>query len=167
MTRVSLRLRAATDADEPLLFEVYAASRAAEMAQTSWTPEQQFAFVAMQHRAQAAAYRERHPDGRFLVVERDGTGIGRLYLARLDGGELRVLDIALLPAWCGKGIGSALLRAVFAFADAEHSMVSLHVEAWNPAMRLYARLGFVEAARNDVYVRMERAAAVAATGPIS
>lgn len=158
MTAPSVRLRAATAVDEPLLFAVYAASREAELALTDWTQEQRLAFVTMQHRAQAAAYRERHPDGRFSVVEHLGEGIGRLYLASLPG-ELRVLDIALLPEWCGRGIGTALLADVFAEADRDEVMVSLHVEAWNPAIRLYHRLGFVEAGRNDVYVRMERAPA--------
>lgn len=160
MSVPSVRLRAATAADEPLLFAIYAASREAELSQTDWNEEQRLAFVTMQHRAQAAAYRERHPAGRFLVVEHLGEGIGRLYLSRLDG-ELRVLDIALLPEWCGRGIGTALLVDVFAEADRDGVMVSLHVEAWNPAIRLYHRLGFVEAGRNDVHIRMERAPATA------
>lgn len=160
MTVPSVRLRAATPADEPLLYAVYAASRAAELAQTDWNDDQRTAFVTMQHRAQAAAYRERHPDGRFLVIDHEGEGIGRLYLARLDG-ELRVLDIALLSEWCGRGIGTALMMDVFAEADRDAVIVSLHVEAWNPARVLYERLGFVEAGRNDVYLRMERAPSAA------
>jgi ribosomal protein S18 acetylase RimI-like enzyme len=152
-----VRLRAATAADEPLLFAVYAASRADELAQVPWTDEQRLAFLTQQHEAQSASYRARHPDGTFEVIELlDGRPIGRLYRARLEGGEIRVLDIALLFEWCGKGIGSALLHQVMDEADREHLMISLHVELWNPAVRLYERLGFVEAGRSDVHMRMER-----------
>lgn len=151
-----VRLRAATAADGPLLFAIYAASRAEEMALVSWTDEQQLAFITQQHHAQSSSYRARHPEGEFLIVELlDGRGIGRLYRARISGDEVRVLDIALLPEWCGRGIGSALLHDVMAEAERGGHMVSLHVEFWNPAVRLYERLGFVEAGRNDVHVRME------------
>jgi ribosomal protein S18 acetylase RimI-like enzyme len=152
-----VRLRAATAADEPLLFTVYAASRRDELAQVPWTDEQRLAFLTQQHQAQSASYRARHPGGTFEVIELlDGRPIGRLYRARMDGGEIRLLDIALLPEWCGRGIGSALLQQVMADADREHVAISLHVELWNPALRLYERLGFVEAGRSDVHVRMER-----------
>lgn len=152
-----VRLRPATEADEPVLFAVYAASRAAELALLAWSDEQKLAFLTQQHQAQSSAYRTRHPESRFLVVElTDGRPIGRLYLATLDGGEIRVLDVALLPEWCGVGIGTALLSNVLATADREAVAVTLHVELWNPAIRLYERLGFREAARTDVYARMER-----------
>ena len=157
MTSPAVSLRPATAADEPLLFAVYAASRAAELEQVSWTEEQRLAFLTQQHQAQSTSYRQRHPNGQFLVVQLlDGRGIGRLYRARLDDDEIRVLDIALLPEWCGRGIGSALLGEILAEADRDVAMVSLHVEVWNPALRLYGRLGFVDVGRNDVHVRMER-----------
>ncbi len=157
MTSPGVSVRPATAADEPLLFALYAASRAAELEQVSWTEEQRLAFLTQQHQAQSTSYQQRHPDGQFLVVDLlDGRGIGRLYRTRLDDGEIRVLDIALLPEWCGRGIGSELLGGILTEADRDGVMVSLHVEVWNPALRLYGRLGFVEAGRNDVHVRMER-----------
>ena len=157
MTVPQVHLRPATDADQPLLFAVYAGSRAAELAPVPWSDEQKLAFLTQQHQAQSSSYRTRHPDAQFLVVElADGRPIGRLYLARLDGGEIRVLDVALLPEWCGLGIGTALLHDVMATADRDGVTVSLHVELWNAAIRLYERLGFREAARTDVHARMER-----------
>ncbi|MGB8858338.1 MAG: GNAT family N-acetyltransferase [Ilumatobacteraceae bacterium] len=154
---IGLRLRPASATDEPLLFDVYAGSRAAELAQVPWTVEQKQTFLEQQHRAQVTSYRQRHPHAQFLVIELDGVGIGRLFRDRLDTGEIRVLDIGLLPDHCGRGFGTALLGEVLAEADALGVVVSLHVEFWNPALRLYQRLGFVEAARDEVYLRMERA----------
>ncbi|HEX6939117.1 MAG TPA: GNAT family N-acetyltransferase, partial [Longimicrobiales bacterium] len=65
-------------------------------------------------------------------------------------------DIALLPEHRGRGIGTALLEALIAEADAAGKPVSIHVEQYNPARRLYARLGFREVEDLGVYVFMER-----------
>ena len=158
MTVPQVHLRAASAADEPLLFAIYAAGRAEELARVPWSDEQKLAFVTQQHEAQSTSYRSRHPNGEFLVIElTDGRGIGLLYKARLANVDIRILDIALLPEWCGRGIGTALLDDVLSEADHTGAMVSLHVEVWNRAIGLNQRLGFVEVARNDVHVRMERA----------
>lgn len=152
----SALLRPAVAADEPHLFHVYAASRTAELALVSWSRDEQIRFLTQQHEAQRASYRQLHAEAEFLVIELpDGRPIGRMYLSRVAVSEIRVLDIALLPEWCGQGVGSALLRVLLAEADAAGDMVSLHVEIWNPAVNLYERLGFVEAGRNDIHIRME------------
>ena len=90
-----------------------------------------------------------------MIELHDGRAIGRLYRARVGTDEVRLLDIALLPEWRGRGIGSMLLGEMLATANASGDMVSLHVEVWNPVVHLYERLGFVEAGRNDVHIRME------------
>ena len=154
-----LSLRPAVDADRPLLFELYAASRADELARVAWSDEQKTAFLEHQFQAQDADYKERRPDAEFLVVEWDGEPVGRLYRTMLDGPngrELRVMDIALLPQWQGRGIGSSLLEDVIAEADRAGVPVTLHVERWNRAVKLYERLGFVERGRSDVHLLLER-----------
>lgn len=156
-----LSLRPAVEADRPLLFEVYAASRAGELAQVAWPDEQKAAFLEHQFSAQDADYRERRPEAEFLVIEWDGEPVGRLYRTMLDGPngrELRVMDIALLPPWQGKGIGSSLLDDIIAEANAAGVPVTLHVERWNRAVKLYERLGFVEVGSSDVHLLLERRA---------
>jgi ribosomal protein S18 acetylase RimI-like enzyme len=143
---------------------VYAATRAEELAPVPWTDEQKREFLTQQFQAQDASYHQRFPEGRFLVIERDGEPIGRLYLGRLPAvgdppgapAGLRIMDIALLPGHRGQGTGTALVQSVLAEADAEGLPVSLHVEQWNPAQRLYARLGFSVVGQNDVYFLLER-----------
>ena len=71
-----------TDEDLPFVEALYASTRAAEMALTGWPPEQQRAFLAQQHRAQHHHYRAYHAGAEWLIIERDGAPIGRLYLAR-------------------------------------------------------------------------------------
>ena len=154
-----ISLRPAVELDRPLLLQVYAATRAEELAPVPWSDEQKAAFVAQQFHAQDVDYRARRPDADFLVIEWNGRPVGRLYRAMLDeptGPELRVIDIALLPEWRGRGIGSKLLRDIFAEADAAGVPVTIHVERFNPARRLYDRLGFVEVGAGEVYLLLER-----------
>lgn len=147
----AVAVRAATPADEPFLRDVFASTRVDELAGVSWGDATRQAFLDQQFDAQDADYRRRFPEARFLVVELDGTPVGRLYLAD-DGNVVHVLDIALLPEHRGRGYGDALLRWVIG----EGRPVSLSVVKWNPARRLYARLGFEVVAEGDPYVRMQR-----------
>ena len=153
MPDVSLRLSTATD--EAFLGLVYVSTRIEELAVVPWTDEQKGLFLAQQFHAQDVAYRENYPDASFSIVELDGEPIGRLILARLAGNELRIVDIALLPDHRNTGIGTRLIRDVLATAESGDLMVSLHVEVWSPAVRLYERLGFRRASANDVHIRME------------
>jgi ribosomal protein S18 acetylase RimI-like enzyme len=121
----------------------------------SWTDDEKAAFVTMQFEAQDASYHMTYPDGRFLVVLGDGVPIGRLYLGRLAD-EIRIVDITLLPDQRGAGIGSRLIDDVLAEADAAGLAVRLHVEPWNPALRLYERRGFRVVEERGAYLFMER-----------
>lgn len=156
MSPSSLALRPAGIDDAEFLFHVYADTRSEELAPVPWTDEQKAAFLRQQFGAQDASYRENYPGAEFSIIECDGRPIGRLYVATLDGHDRRIMDIALLAEFRNRGIGTALIRDVMDAADRDGMIVSLHVEFWNPALQLYERLGFHEAARNDVYIRMER-----------
>ncbi|HVF75251.1 MAG TPA: GNAT family N-acetyltransferase [Acidimicrobiales bacterium] len=117
----------------------------------SWDEPTRLAFFDQQFDAQAADYRRRFPESRTLVVERSGAAVGRLYLAE-DDTTLHVLDVALLPEHRGHGIGGALLQWIIGHGK----RVSLSVGKWNPAQRLYARLGFEVVADDGAYLAMER-----------
>ena len=84
------------------------------------------------------------------LLEYGGEPFGRVYLyASAD--EFRLMDIALLPDWRGRGIGQELLRALMRVAAAQSRRITLHVEPNNPAQRLYARLGFELVEDRGVY----------------
>ena len=152
----AVTLRPITDADLPFLLQLYASTRVDELAQVSWTDEQKAAFIVQQFQAQHAWWQEQYTGARFDLVLVDGEPAGRLYVDVWER-EIRVVDIALVPAHRGGGIGSMLLRRVFDEGDAAGKPVSIHVEVFNPARRLYDRLGFVEkGTHGDVYVLMER-----------
>ena len=153
MADVTLRPVAA--GDEPFLLRVYAGTRAEELAPMPWTDEQKAGFVGQQFAAQDAHYRRHYDDAEFDVIEVDGEPAGRLYVHR-GPSEIRIVDIALLPAFRGRGIGTRLLRSLIAEGDADGRKLSIHVEANNPARRLYERLGFRPAGEHGIYVLMER-----------
>jgi len=151
---VAVTLRPTTPADGAVLREIYASTRAEELDQVVWAPGQREAFLEMQFSAQDHEYRRVHPEGRFDVVEVDGAVAGRLYVGPLPG-DLRIIDIALLPGYRGRGIGGALVVGLQDQARAEGRTVSIHVEVGNPARRLYERLGFEVAESLGLHLRME------------
>lgn len=155
-------LRSAGPGDEALLFEVYAATRKAELDLTDWDAAQREAFCRQQFLAQDRWYHEQYAGASFDVVLVGGVPVGRLYVDRWPA-EIRIVDIALLPASCGRGIGGAVLADVLAEADAAGLATSVHVERFNPARRLYERLGFGPVAENGPYLLLERPCAAART----
>lgn len=150
----AITLRPETTDDESFLRTVYASTRADEMAMVPWTIEQKSAFLHMQFDLQRHHYRQYYPDADFLIVTRAETPIGRYYLHR-DTDSLRLIDIALLPDWRGQGIGGLLLQGLLAEANQHNKTVQLHVEQFNPAQKLYLRLGFVAIEEQGIHILMQ------------
>jgi GNAT superfamily N-acetyltransferase len=151
---MAITLRPVEAEDAAFLRAVYASTREPEMALVDWTPEQQRAFLEMQFVAQDRYYHEHLPDVAYQIVLWEGQPAGRLYVGRWRD-EIRLVDIALLPAYRNRGIGSALFGALMAEARAAGKPLRIHVERFNPAQRLYARLGFVPIADEGVYLFLE------------
>jgi len=147
-------LRPAGDSDTEFLYLLYASTRAGEMALIDWTDQQKEDFLRMQFKAQHSYYHEQFSEAQFDIIERDSNAIGRLYVDRRDD-EIRIIDIALLPEYCGEGIGRALMQSLIDEASASKKSVSIHVEHNNPAMHLYQRLGFKHIRDEGVYFFMQ------------
>jgi ribosomal protein S18 acetylase RimI-like enzyme len=148
-----IKLVPVSEADLPFLFQVYASTRTRELAQAGWPPAQQQEFLLMQARMQHAHYTARYCHGQYYKIRAEGQDVGRLYL---DAGQddVHVIDIAILPAFRNRGIGSAVLRAVQAAARGAGAAVSLQVEKGSPAGRLYDALGFEPAGDSDTHAFM-------------
>jgi ribosomal protein S18 acetylase RimI-like enzyme len=148
-----ITLRPATEHDEGFLRAVYASTREFELAQTDWSDEQKAYFCLQQAQAQSAHYRQHYPTAQYFVIERGDQSAGRLYVDHWEK-EIRIMDIALLPEFRGLGIGAQLLRQLQSEAQQSSKILSIHVETFNPARRLYERLGFQVAEDKGVYVLM-------------
>ncbi|MDB5357091.1 MAG: family N-acetyltransferase [Phycisphaerales bacterium] len=141
----------ADDAD--FLLAVYSSTREEELAQTGWSSDQKSAFLRMQFDAQRRHYLAHYPNAAWQLIVQDGRPIGRMIVDR-GTDEILLMDIALLAAHRGTGIGSALVRALLVEAAAAEKPVRLHVESFNPARHLYRRLGFVDVEEYGIYVCM-------------
>ena len=152
-------MRRITPDDLPFLAEVYASTRQEELAAVPWSGEQKAAFLKWQFDNQHLYYQQYYPTCEFLVVEdmaeQRADRIGRLYVDRWPD-QIRIVDIALLPAHRGRGHGTALVRSILDEGDASGLAVSIHVESNNPALSLYRRLGFEHVDTNGVYFLMRK-----------
>jgi RimJ/RimL family protein N-acetyltransferase len=150
-----LSVREAEDSDLPFLQQLYAESRAAELANVPWPDALRQAFLDSQFALQHLHYTRHYQPAHYLLVEQAGEPIGRLYL-HCDEHEATLIDIALLQTARGRGIGSALVRWVQRAAHGVqlHSVV-LHV-AWEnlAARRLYERLAFHTEGDTGSHLRM-------------
>lgn len=94
------------------------------------------------------------PGDQGFIAEMEGAPIGatwfRCFTAEQPGygfvhPEIPELTLAMLPAFRGLGLGTALLESLIAQARADgYAGISLSVSPTNPAARLYKRLGFRE-----------------------
>jgi ribosomal protein S18 acetylase RimI-like enzyme len=152
----AVALRPAAPEDERLLLEIYAGTRADELAQVSWSGAQREAFLKMQLSARDRSYRMYYAGLEDSVILFNGQAVGRLLVVRGDE-EFRLADIALLPEHRRAGIGTALVRELIEEAGRENKPLRLQVEKSNPqALRLYERLGFATTGENDTHIQMER-----------
>jgi ribosomal protein S18 acetylase RimI-like enzyme len=150
----AFKLRPTQASDAAFLEAVYASTRMQELEATPWSPEQKAAFCRQQFTAQDEHYHKHYPTAEYAVIEKDDVPVGRLYLDRWTR-EIRIMDIALLPEFRGAGLGTEILRMLQQDARAAGKVLSIHVEKFNPALRLYERLGFRPKEDKGVYLLME------------
>jgi ribosomal protein S18 acetylase RimI-like enzyme len=137
-----LSLQPAREEDAPFLRALFEAARADAAILAAWPEPVRQPFLDQQFHFQAVHYARVYPDADRLLVVADGAPVGRLIVARAPS-EWCLVDIALLPAWRDRGIGTLLMRMVQAGTrQAGASCLRLTVDAKNPARRLYERLGF-------------------------
>jgi ribosomal protein S18 acetylase RimI-like enzyme len=148
-------LRPIASQDDSFLFQVYASTRADEMALVKWSEEQIADFLWMQFNAQRQHYLHYFPKAEYsLICKEDHQPIGRIIIDR-SGNEILLMDIALLPVYRNTGIGTRLVRDIQDEAQAKGLPVHLHVEAFNRAVHLYERLGFTRTGEEGIYLKME------------
>jgi GNAT superfamily N-acetyltransferase len=150
---ITIQRRAATAEDEGFLFRLYAASRA-DLDIVPLPPEQKDLLVKMQFNAQRQQYSSTFPAAEHTIILIEELPVGRTLINRAAN-EYRLVDIVLLPQYCGTGIGTRLLLDLLADASAANVVVRLNVRKENRALNLYRRLGFVVIADDGVFLAME------------
>jgi GNAT superfamily N-acetyltransferase len=158
LTDPAIQLKPIGQADLPVLLAIYSSTREKELeAVPHWSIDTKRAFLLQQFNAQHTYYHSNYNSADYWLLRKDDQCIGRLYVDwNNEGSSVRIIDIAILPAWQNKGIGSGILRDLMKKAAVLDLPLSIHVESFNPAKKLYLRLGFeMISETNGVYHLME------------
>ncbi|CAH0240818.1 L-methionine sulfoximine/L-methionine sulfone acetyltransferase [Massilia sp. Bi118] len=146
-------LRPALDADAAFLQALYASTRE-DLRLLPLPPAQVGQLIAMQQRIHEDGRRAAWPHAEVMILEQDGVAAGKAVLDTM-GSDWRLVELALLPALRGRGLGAALLAALQARARAHGASIGLAVLRSNaPALRLYQRAGFVITGGNELQHQM-------------
>jgi ribosomal protein S18 acetylase RimI-like enzyme len=159
-------IRPATPADEPFLWEML--YEAIYVAPDAPRPDRSILQEpSLAH--YVAGWGQQPGDFALLAIEQPGghpVGAAWLRCFSADDPGWGFVDaatpevsMALLPAYRGQGIGTALLVELIAQATGRYVALSLSVDPQNPAMRLYERLGFVVVGASGTSLTMRKALA--------
>jgi len=150
-----VELRPVSKEDDQFLLSVYASTRAEELSQAEWAEGQKEIFLRWQFDMQRKEYETRFPDAVYHVILVDEHPAGRIWVGR-DDEQIRLLDIALLPQFQNRGVGTALLRRLIDQATDEGKVLRHMVLVLNnDAHRFYERLGFEVIDDFGAYKHME------------
>lgn len=149
-----LSFRPATVDDEAFLFNLYASSRGDDLRQLEWEEQRINEFLKLQFEAQQRFLENeyRRPDDRIVLM--NGEAIGRVLVERRDH-EIRGVDVALLPEFRNKGIGSWLITQIQSEASRARKPLRIQVIRFSPAVALLERLGFVRTSETGTHFQME------------
>ena len=141
--------------DQVFLFDLYASTRADEMAIWGWDAAQQVAFLTQQFRAQQQHYKAQYPDAEHCIIRHNDCDVGGIMTAELSD-MIVLVDIALLPEERGHGIGTTLIQDLQTRSVRTGKPLHLHVLSTNhAATRLYQRLCFRTICHDEPYFEME------------
>ena len=150
-----LILRPVTPEDEEFLIAVYGGTREAELAQAQWAEGQQEQFVRWQYGLQRREYESRFPDADYRVIVINDRPAGRIWVGS-DDEQIRLLDIAIMPEFQNRGVGTLLLRRLIDEASQTNKFLRHMVFVLNnDAHRFYERLGFAIIEDFGAYKHME------------
>jgi ribosomal protein S18 acetylase RimI-like enzyme len=116
---------------------------------------QKQALIGMQYAAQKQQYDVQHPRAEHDLIMRDGLPVGRLLVDRAPD-LVYLIDISLLPASRGRGVGTAIMNALADEAGNAGADFGLHVLKTNPAARLYFRAGLTVTGDDGLYLEMRK-----------
>jgi GNAT superfamily N-acetyltransferase len=151
----TVELRPVSASDDEFLLSLYASTREDELAQAEWAEGQKEMFLRWQFDLQRREYEARFPDAAYSVILVDQQPAGRIWVGT-DDEQIRLLDIALLPEFQNRGVGTALLQRLK--TDAANRGKALRHMVFvlnNNAERFYERLGFKLIEDFGAYKHME------------
>ena len=146
----AISVRAQAPGDDAFLYSLFRANNLRTL-ELSGMP---LAFLddldTLQHTSRMQTYRTLFPSAAWSMVECDGHPVGEI-VEHDEGDCIYVVDIALLPAWQAKGIGTALMHEVMARCAARGIGVRAKVAISNgPSLKMFRKLGFQASPPDEV-----------------
>lgn len=151
---MAITLRPVSQGDEGFLYQLYSQTHIDEMGARDWDTDQQQFFLRMQFNAQQRFYQAEYADADYRIILLNQQPVGWIVIARRVD-EMLGVDIALLPEHRNAGIGTTLLDDMKAEATQTGKPIHFHVTKFNPAIRLYERLGFSRIGETGMHFLME------------
>ncbi len=140
--------------DAAFLCSLYISTREEEVQSWGWPSQQAQDFLRMQWMLQRHAYQAQYPNANDLLIVRDGNSVGRCLIDE-NATRIHLIDLAILPEYRGRGIGSLILQDLQRQASEHGVPLELSVSLDNPAQALYRRFGFTETARTQTHLAMQ------------
>jgi ribosomal protein S18 acetylase RimI-like enzyme len=108
----------------------------------------------MQYEARKGGYATAYPTAESAVISIGDLPAGSIIIFR-GPSEIRLVDIALLPEFRGRGLGGEVISMLVSEAAHAGSRLRLSVLRSNRATHLYERLGFIATGGDEMYCEME------------
>ncbi len=147
-------LRPVTAEDAAFLLQVYKSSRGEDLRELGWDEARIDEFLDMQYEAQRGFDDNDYQQANNEVILLAGQRAGRLLVDSREN-EIRCVDLALLPEFRNRGVGTLLLRRLQQQATAANKPLRLQVIRYSRAIGLFERLGFGRTSETGTHFRME------------
>ncbi len=153
--RLCLRPEAGDPADAAFLFALFASTKAEEMACMPLDEAGRAFLLTMQFRSMTESYRRQFPSARFEIATLDGVAIGRL-ITDVRADCVYYAEVALLPAWRGGDIATALMIAALDEPRRLGKPARVMVLVNNtPSLCLCRRIGFIVRVERPPFLDLE------------
>ncbi|WP_028105006.1 GNAT family N-acetyltransferase [Pseudoduganella violaceinigra] len=153
-TSRSIEMRPAEAGDLAFMQQLYSSTRSAEVRMGGCDLATETLLQGLQFKAQQTWYETQYPNADLAVIMDRERPVGRLFVD-YGPGELRILDICLLPEYRNRGIGLGLLRSLQAQGERLRLPVRVNLALGSPAQHLFVRCGFELLAVDGMYNLME------------
>ncbi|WP_227394358.1 GNAT family N-acetyltransferase [Jeotgalibacillus aurantiacus] len=149
----AIQLIEAENHHDPFLYALFASTRMGEVSSWQWSDEMASHFLKMQWQAQKLSYQHQFSRAKNFIVQMNTDQIGRL-MVNEDDSSIQLIDIAIMPDYQNKKLGSFMIELVQMEAQSKGKDVRLMVKRNNPALKLYKRLDFFVIEENSLDLKM-------------
>lgn len=154
-TQPLISSRLINKSDEDFLYCLYGLGRIEELAPLLWNNTQKESFLQSQYGARKQHYQSHYHNSIHQIITLDSFDVGMIHYCEKED-EIRLVDIAVMPEFQNKGVGTTLVEELIHFTKQCQKPLRLSVLKYNlNALRLYERLGFSVVSEDDMYNVME------------